>query len=147
MKAPRKLPPRSGRAVGAQPASAMALAALLATTAPAFNPASWAAAPLQMQSDYKSPAIARPLSQPPATLVADLTEAPDLLDLAALNPEVAKLKAEYERASAAAAKIEAEVARLHPPINGRKACSFFFGPQKSCRFPADTCSNGHHTQS
>ena len=41
-------------------------------------------------------------------------------------------------------KIEAEVAARVAPISGRKPCAFFFGPAKQCRFPAESCANGHH---
>lgn len=47
---------------------------------------------------------------------------------------------------ASAVQIAKEVAARVPEINGKKACSFFFGPQKSCRFSADQCGNGHHGQ-
>ena len=48
------------------------------------------------------------------------------------------------QAEASRARIEAEVAARVPPINGRKACPFYFGPQKSCRFSAEVCREGHH---
>jgi len=41
-------------------------------------------------------------------------------------------------------KIQAGIDAKHPPINGRKACSFFFGPQKFCKFSPEVCGNGHH---
>ena len=43
-------------------------------------------------------------------------------------------------------KIEAEVAAKHPPINGRKACPFHFGPKGACDYDATTCKSGHHGQ-
>ena len=48
------------------------------------------------------------------------------------------------QAETSRAKIEAEVAARVPAISGRKPCPFFFGPQKSCRFSADSCRDGHH---
>ena len=48
------------------------------------------------------------------------------------------------RAAVSRATIEQRVAAQHPEIGGRKACAFFFGPAKSCRFDAAVCSNGHH---
>ena len=49
-------------------------------------------------------------------------------------------------ASVTAAAIRADVDAKHPPIRGRKACAFFFGPKGSCAFDAATCTNGHHGQ-
>ena len=43
---------------------------------------------------------------------------------------------------ASAASLAKEVAARHPPIVGKRACTFFFGPQKSCRFSAEQCGNG-----
>ena len=57
----------------------------------------------------------------------------------------------FNPATAAAAKaaesrasIAQRVAAAHPPIQGRKACTFFFGPAKSCTYDAAACPNGHH---
>jgi hypothetical protein len=41
-------------------------------------------------------------------------------------------------------KIERSVAEKHPPIGGRKACAFFFGPKGRCSFDAADCPSGHH---
>ena len=47
-------------------------------------------------------------------------------------------------ATATALAIQADVDAKHPPINGKKACAFFFGPRKHCVFDAASCTNGHH---
>ena len=63
-------------------------------------------------------------------------------------PSTSRAMVPYDSSKAAESqsRIEARVAAAHPSINGRKPCSFFFGPQKSCRFDAATCTNGHHGQ-
>jgi hypothetical protein len=50
------------------------------------------------------------------------------------------------KAAASKARIEAEVHASHPPISGRKACAFFFGPKRACNYDSAACPNGHHGQ-
>ena len=49
-----------------------------------------------------------------------------------------------ERKAAVSASVRAQVDAAHPPINGRKACQFFFGPARACKMDAATCTSGHH---
>ena len=51
---------------------------------------------------------------------------------------------EAERRQAVSASVRAQVDAAHPPINGRKACQFHFGPAKACKMDAATCTSGHH---
>jgi hypothetical protein len=72
---------------------------------------------------------------------------PDLLQLtdkSSAKPQQAGQERGGGTPSSSKEKIEAEVASRVAAIGGRKPCAFFFGPAKHCRFPAETCANGHH---
>ena len=53
-------------------------------------------------------------------------------------------KAPLTQAQKSQAEIQARIDKEHPAVNGRKACPFFFGPARSCKFDAADCPSGHH---